>query len=39
LRKAAMKEIRNSDWFLESQSKGLDPKIRVSPHRTNGQAF
>ena len=39
LRKAAMKEIRNSDWFLEGQSKGLDPKIRVSPHRTNGQAF
>ena len=39
LRKEAMKEIRNSDWFLESQSKGFDPKIRISPHRTNGQAF
>jgi peptide deformylase len=39
LRKEAMKEIRNSDWFLESQSKGLEPKIRISPHRTNGQAF
>ena len=39
LRKEAMKEIRNSDWFLESQSRGLDPKIRISPHRTNGQAF
>ncbi len=33
-RKAAMKEIRESDWF------GLErPTIRVSPHRTGGFGF
>lgn len=33
-RKAAMKEIRASEWF------GLEkPKVRVSPHPTNGFGF
>ena len=33
-RKAAMKAIRESEWF------GLDaPRIKVSPHRTNGLGF
>ncbi|CAI9406304.1 peptide deformylase [Nocardioides sp. T2.26MG-1] len=33
-RKAAMKEIRESDWF------GLDkPQVKVSPHATNGLGF
>ncbi len=33
-RKAAMKEIRESDWF------GLDqPVVKVSPHPTNGFGF
>lgn len=30
-RKAAMKEIRESDWFGVEQ-----PAVRISPHRTNG---
>ena len=30
-RKAAMKEIRESDWFGVEQ-----PRVRVSPHATNG---
>lgn len=29
-RRAAMKEIREADWF------GAPPTVRVSPHRTNG---
>ena len=33
-RKAAMKEIRESDWF------GLEmPQIKISPHATNGLGF
>lgn len=33
-RKAAMKEIRESEWF------GLEaPTVKVSPHRTNGFGF
>ena len=33
-RKAAMREIRSSDWFGVEQ-----PTIKVSPHRTNGLGF
>ena len=33
-RKAAMKEIRESDWFGAEQ-----PTVRVSPHRTDGLGF
>jgi len=37
LRKVAMKEIRQSDWFLEADSAGLAPEIRTSPHSTFGR--
>ena len=35
-RKTALAEIRNSKWFLEAESKGATPIIKVSPHRTHG---
>jgi peptide deformylase len=38
-RKAAMKEIRSSDWFLAAEESGLTPEIRVSPHRTQGRVL
>jgi peptide deformylase len=31
-RKAAMKEIRESEWFGLNEA----PKIKISPHKTNG---
>lgn len=34
-RKAAMRQIRESDWFGD----GSQPTIKVSPHRTNGFGF
>jgi peptide deformylase len=34
-RKNAMREIRESDWFLSSQ----EADIRISPHTTRGLAF
>ncbi|TCJ22317.1 peptide deformylase [Nocardioides jejuensis] len=34
-RKAAMRQIRDSDWFGEAGQ----PQIKVSPHRTNGFGF
>ena len=36
LRKAAMKEIRESEWFGLSDSLGNAPEIRFSPHATRG---
>ena len=33
-RKAAMKEIRESEWFGSEQ-----PRVKVSPHATNGLGF
>ncbi len=33
-RKAAMKEIRESEWFGAEQ-----PLVRLSPHPTNGRAL
>lgn len=38
-RKAAMKEIRSSDWFLAAEESGFTPEIRVSPHRTQGRVL
>lgn len=35
-RKRAMKDIRNSDWFLSSTESGVMPTIKVSPHNTFG---
>lgn len=37
LRKVAMKEIRESEWFLASQEGGFVPTIKVSPHRFSGE--
>jgi peptide deformylase len=34
-RKAAMRQIRESDWFADAGQ----PQIKVSPHRTNGFGF
>jgi peptide deformylase len=35
-RKAAMKEIRESEWFSAASSEGRNPVIKVSPHVTRG---
>ena len=35
MRKDAMKEIRESEWFLTNQ----DAEVRVSPHSTRGLAY
>jgi peptide deformylase len=35
-RKAAMTEIRQSDWFNTAQEKGINPVFKISPHSTNG---
>jgi len=36
-RKAAMKEIRESEWFGLASSNGQEPIIKVSPHGTFGR--
>ncbi len=36
LRKEAMKEIRESEWFGAATAQGFTPQIKVSPHRTQG---
>jgi peptide deformylase len=36
-RKAAMKEIRESEWFGAASDLGLNPTIKVSPHSTFGR--
>jgi peptide deformylase len=36
LRKQAMKDIRNAEWFLEAEANGVSPEIRTSPHSTFG---
>jgi peptide deformylase len=38
-RKAAMKEIRESEWFGVAQGDGLNPQIRVSPHSLYGKSL
>lgn len=35
-RKSAMKEIRESDWFLEAAQSSFAPTIKISPHLTRG---
>ncbi|MFM1788684.1 MAG: hypothetical protein RLZZ12_33 [Actinomycetota bacterium] len=39
LRKQAMKDIRNSDWFLWAESAGNTPEIKISPHQTFGKGI
>jgi len=36
LRKVAMKEIRESEWFGSANAAGQSPIIKVSPHSTRG---
>lgn len=36
-RKAAMKEIRNAEWFSAATEQGLNPVIKVSPHSLFGR--
>jgi peptide deformylase len=38
-RKAAMKEIRDSEWFGVASENGLTPRIKISPHETFGAGF
>jgi peptide deformylase len=37
LRKQAMKDIREAEWFLQVQSDGFTPEIKVSPHSMFGR--
>lgn len=36
-RKLAMKEIRDSEWFMSRAENGSSPIIKVSPHQTLGK--
>ena len=38
-RKEAMRDIRQSDWFLEAQAQGMSPQIKISPHSTFGRGL
>ena len=38
-RKLAMKEIRESDWFLSAQATGARPSIKTSPHNLFGKGL
>lgn len=35
LRKQAMKDIRESEWFMDANERGFTPTFKVSPHQTN----
>lgn len=37
LRKQAMKEIREAEWFLQSEANGASLEIKASPHATFGR--
>ena len=37
MRKQAMKDIRQAEWFLSAQESGINPEIKVSPHFTYGK--
>lgn len=37
LRKQAMKDIREAEWFQQVQSDGFTPEIKVSPHSMFGR--
>lgn len=39
LRKSAMKEIRDSEWFGNAIDSGIAPQIKVSPHNTFGKGY
>jgi peptide deformylase len=35
-RKSALREIRESEWFLSAQENGMTPTFKISPHSTGG---
>lgn len=37
LRKQAMRDIRQAEWFLSARESGINPEIKVSPHFTYGK--
>ena len=39
VRKLAMKDIRESEWFLSAQEEGLNPQSKTSPHSTFGRGM
>ena len=39
MRKQAMKDIRQAEWFLQAQEGGVAPEIKVSPHSTFGRNY
>lgn len=39
LRKEAMKEIRDAEWFQQMESQGTAPEVRISPHSTFGRSL
>ena len=39
LRKEALADIRQSEWFLEADAQGAAPIIKLSPHNTMGLGF
>lgn len=39
IRKQAMKDIRNSDWFLSAETAGNAPEIKISPHQPFGKGI
>ena len=39
LRKEAMKDIRQAEWFLAASESGTTPEIRLSPHSTFGKGL
>lgn len=39
LRKQAMKDIRQAEWFLEAEARGKAPDIRLSPHQNFGSSM
>ena len=38
-RKAAMKEIRESEWFSAATSSGVNPTVKLSPHSPFGKGI
>jgi len=39
LRKQALKDVRNSEWFLAADADGSAPTIKISPHNTIGKGM
>ena len=39
LRKQAMRDIRQAEWFLQATESGFSPEIKISPHATFGRSL